>query len=73
MTAPPDTDSLIRLHDAARAEAVRLREEAVDDFWRGANEVLLRGMSQAQRAAVRLALRLRHHAARSEAAPPARA
>jgi hypothetical protein len=51
-----------RLHDAARARAEALRREAIDDFWRGANAVLSTAFTDANRAAARLAARLRQHA-----------
>jgi len=53
-----DTTRLARLHDAAREEAQRLRREAMDDFWRGANGLLGHAALTAQRAATRLAHRL---------------
>ncbi len=49
---------LNRLHDAARADAERLRREAIDDFWRGADAVLATAATGARRAAERLAYRL---------------
>jgi len=52
---------LNRLHDQARQEAVTLRSEAIDDFWRGANAVLWAQLSSARRAATRLSQRLQHH------------
>lgn len=54
--------SLNRLHDLAKAEAERLRNEAVDDFWRGANAVWQRGQTTAQRSASRLQARLARRA-----------
>lgn len=56
-----DAAELLRLHDAARQRAVALREEAIDEFWRGANGVLWAQLSSARRAAVRLAQRLQRH------------
>lgn len=47
------------LHDLARQAAEALRQEAQDDFWRGANAVLERSLDQTGRAARRLAARLR--------------
>jgi hypothetical protein len=41
-----------------------LRGEAIDDFWRGANSLLHRGLTRAQRATTRLTHRLQHHDAR---------
>lgn len=55
-----------RLHDQAKADAMRLRSEAVDDFWRGADAVwqrsLLSGQALAERSAARLKSRLARHA-----------
>ena len=55
-----------RLHDTAKAEASRLRDEAVDDFWRGADAVWQRtahgGQAVAVRSAARLQARLTRHA-----------
>jgi hypothetical protein len=34
---------LAQLHDQARREARRLRREAVDEFWREAHAMVLRG------------------------------
>lgn len=53
---------LNRLHDLAKAEAERLRSEAVDDFWRGANALWQRGQSTAQRSASHLQARLARRA-----------
>ena len=58
--ASPDSTALSQLHDqalreanpdedASGAEAGRLRREAVDDFWRGANAVWQRGLAGALR------------------------
>jgi hypothetical protein len=61
---------LRRLHDEARRRARQLRNEAIDEFWRGVRAVLWAQLSSAQRAATRLAHRLqRHHQLR--AATPA--
>lgn len=43
-----------RLHDLARAQAHALREQALDDFWRGANTALDRGAASVGRSAQRL-------------------
>jgi hypothetical protein len=56
-----DLRELDRLHDQAHRLAPQLRDEAIDDFWRGANDLLQHGLSRAQRAATRLAHRLQHH------------
>ena len=61
-----DTATQHRLHDLAKAEAQRLRRqamcdfgsEAVDDFWRGANALWQHGQTAAQRSAARLQVRL---------------
>ncbi|MDO8449349.1 MAG: hypothetical protein Q7T10_11155 [Rhodoferax sp.] len=61
-TDRPDAVTLARLHDEAKAEAVRLRREAIDDFWRGANAVWQRcvetGQATAERSAARWKARL---------------
>ena len=69
-TALPDSSNHARLMDQAKAEAARLRSEAIQhfgdealgDFWRGANTVwqrsLLSGQGLAQRSAARLRARL---------------
>jgi hypothetical protein len=54
-------DQLNRLHDEARRRADQLRDEAIDDFWRGANATLSAQVSAARRAATRLSQRLQHH------------
>ena len=64
-TAPRriNADESERLHVAARIEAERLRREAIDDLWRGADAVLSSAMVNARRSAERLAARLTRHAA----------
>ena len=58
----PSASTIARLHTEARAEIHRLRGEAVDDFWRGADAVWQRSQGFAQRSADRLKARLaRHH------------
>jgi hypothetical protein len=49
------------LHDQALRQAQTLRDEAIDDFWRGANAALRGRLSGVQRAAVRLSHRLQRH------------
>lgn len=71
MQGPFDSETLYLAHELARARAERLRDEAIDDFWRGADAVLRRGVGRSQRAATRLLQRLRHHAALRSAATPA--
>lgn len=60
----PDAPTLARLHDQARAEASRLRSEAVDEFWRGADAVWQRGLHSGEALAQRSATRLRASLAR---------
>ncbi len=60
----PETTALAHLHDQARREARRLRREAVDDFWRGADAVWQRSQGFAQRSADRLKARLARRANR---------
>lgn len=59
---PYDNATLAHLHDFARIEAARLRDEALDDFWRGADAVWQRslqsGHALAERSAARLQARL---------------
>ena len=40
--AAAQAQCLARLHTEARAQARRLRAQAIDDFWRCANELLCR-------------------------------
>lgn len=54
----PENTTLVRLRAQARHEASRLRREAVDDFWRGADAIWERGLSSAQRQVQRSATRL---------------
>jgi hypothetical protein len=55
----PDAEHQARLHDLAKAEAARLRGEAIDDFWRGADVAWRRSLgAMAQRSATRLRARL---------------
>ncbi|MDD5334618.1 MAG: hypothetical protein PHS32_12835 [Rhodoferax sp.] len=58
----PDAATQARLHDLAKCEAVRLRGEAVGDFWRGADAVLGTTADHARRSAQRLAYRLARRA-----------
>ncbi|MDP2678187.1 MAG: hypothetical protein Q8O85_05615 [Rhodoferax sp.] len=59
-----------RLHDLAKAEAERLRRQAihdfanetVDEFWRGADAIWQRGQTTAERSATRLHARLARRA-----------
>lgn len=61
----PDAATQARLHDLAKAEAVRLRHQAADEFWRGADAVLQRslktGKAAVERSAERLKVRLARH------------
>lgn len=65
-TIHPDTNTQARIHDLARDHATQLRQEAVDDFWRGADAVWQRGLQTGQaaleRSATRLQARLARHA-----------
>ena len=60
----PDAIALAQLHDQAKREARRLRREAVDDFWRGADAVWQRSLAGGQMLAHRRAPRLRARLAR---------
>jgi len=67
MNTAPGSDSggiedLNRLHDLARRRAQALRQEAMDDFWRGANAMLALTAGATGRSARRLAQRLARHA-----------
>lgn len=68
---PSDAALQDRLHDQAKADALRLRSEAVDDFWRGADAVWQRslrsGQALAERSAARLKSSLARHARRRAA------
>ncbi len=69
MTSPAfDAATQHRVQDLAKAEAERLRHEAMRDFWRGANAIWQRGQATAQRSSARLQARLTRHA-RNRAAP----
>jgi hypothetical protein len=52
---------LNRLHDEARARALRLRSESMNAFWGGIVDVLSAQRLSAQRAAERFASRLERH------------
>ena len=47
-----------RIHQLALARAQALRDEAIDDFWRGANAMVVRSSASAYRSAQRLAYAL---------------
>jgi len=68
----PSATTMTRLHTQARAEIHRLRGEASDDFWRGADAVWQRslagGQALAQRSAARLQARLARRSNRSTSA-----
>lgn len=69
-TIHPEANSQARVHDLAKDHACQLRQEAVDDFWRGADAVWQRGLQSGQaaleRSATRLQARLvRHTSARN--------
>ncbi len=61
-TNHPDAVTQARLHDLAKCEAVRLRDQAVGDFWRGADAMLGTTADTARRSAQRLAYRLARRA-----------
>jgi hypothetical protein len=61
---------LNRRHEQARRRASELRDEAIDEFWRGVNTALWAQLSSAQRAATRLSQRLQRQL-RGSALPPA--
>lgn len=61
MPLSPLAEAHARLHDEARARALALRREAIDDFWRGASAVLTDPPTQALRASARLLARWRRH------------
>lgn len=60
----PEPTALAQLHDQAKCEALRLRREAVNDFWRGADAVWQRGLAGSQALAQRSAARLKASLAR---------
>lgn len=66
----PDAATQARLHDLAKGEAVRLRDEAVGDFWRGADAMLGTTADSARRSAQRLAYRLARRARGRAASRP---
>jgi hypothetical protein len=58
---PHSITEMNRLRDQAYVEAHLLRAQAIQDFWRGADHLLLSAALSAERAARRLAARLRRH------------
>ena len=60
----PDAATQARLHDLAKAEAIRLRHQAADEFWRGADAVWQLGWKTGQAAMDRSAARLKARLAR---------
>jgi len=52
---------LDRMHQEALRQAPALRQQAIDDFWRGVNAALWGQLSAARRAATRLGHRLQQH------------
>lgn len=67
MSLQPITDrrrleELDVLRERALAEAQRLRREAIDDFWRGANQLLGDATLAGWRSAARLGARLQRRA-----------
>ncbi len=69
-TVLPESAIQARLHDLAKAEAVRLRLAAVDAFWRGGDPVREAMLDQTQRSAQRLAYSLARHRRERAAATP---
>ena len=63
MSHPPihSITELHRLQDQARLDAERLRREALQDFWRGTDHLVLGAIDRARRSATRLAHRLARH------------
>lgn len=61
LSAVPPAAELARLHAQAHQEAARLRREAIDDVWRGADALWASALDTAGRSATRLAARLAHH------------
>lgn len=57
----PESTALAQIHDQAKREAMRLRREALDDFWRGTDAIWQRSQDLAQRSADRLKARLARH------------
>lgn len=56
-----EADALARRHDNAVRDAHRLRAEAMDDFWRGANALVISSVGGLGRSAERLRQRLARH------------
>ena len=56
-----EPEARARLRDAAVHEAHRLRAEAMDDFWRGANALVSSTLGGVGRSAARLRQRLERH------------
>ena len=71
--ANPTLCELNRLHDRARAEALALRAQAMDDVWRGADALLGSAVQRVERSARRLnqAWRRHRHAGNAIAGTPA--
>lgn len=66
----PDVATQARWHELAKTEAVRLRHEAIDNFWRGADAMLATTADSARRSAQRLAYRLARSARDRSASTP---
>lgn len=60
-----------RLHDEALQQAPQLRQQAIDEFWRGLNAALWGSLSAVQRAATRLSHRLQQHQQQRQRGPHA--
>ena len=68
-----NTSDSIRLaldHERAKARAARLRDEAIDDFWRGADAVLRRSLQSSQDVLARSTRRLHSRLMRRQAGRP---
>lgn len=58
---PLDLETLALDHDRARQRAEALRRQALDDFWRGTDQVLSTAATRTLRAARRWSARLARH------------
>ena len=68
-----NTSDSIRLaldHERAKARAARLRDEAIDDFWRGADAMLRRSFQSGQDVLARSTRRLHSRLMRRQAGRP---
>lgn len=60
----PAVTPLNRLHELAKTHANQLRQQAMDEVWRGANAVWLRSLHSGEAALARSATRLQARLAR---------